>query len=322
MNRRWKRRILLAKRWLILILPFVIIGVWISYGLGVGGLPEKTGAGIAKVKQVISTKTNHGWSHKRVQTKQQQIKTELKTYLKTVTADGTVAVSFYNLTPRSGSSAAQAKNAAVYQAGDLAVDQSGDKKWVAASTFKLYIAAYLFQQQKQGHYQWTTNRSDGFKRMIVNSENDFADRTLTSAGLDKVNNFVSRQGWYVNFTKGQAAITTSNSLVKVLQALDAGSGPFTNNANQKLLLGYMSKQIYRTGIPTGAAKALPKTTVTDKVGFLDDTNNDAGIVTLPSGQRYILVIMTNGHDQSSLSGFPRIAKITKRVQKIVYGHAS
>lgn len=322
MNRRWKRRILLAKRWLILILPIVIIGVWISYGLGVGGLAGKTGTDIAKVKQVISEKTKRHWSHKRVQHKQQQIKTELQTYLKTVTADGTVAVSFYNLAPRSGSSAAQAPNAAVYQAGDLAANQAGDKKWVAASTFKLYIAAYLFQQQKQGHYKWTTNRSDGFKRMIVNSENDFADSTLTHAGLANVNDFVSRQGWYVNFTKGQAALTTGNSLVKVLRALDAGSGPFTNNANQKLLLGYMGKQIYRTGIPAGARKALPETKVTDKVGFLEDTNNDAGIVTLPSGQRYILVIMTNGHKQNSLSGFPRIAKITKRVQTIVYGHAS
>lgn len=81
----------------------------------------------------------------------------------------------------------------------------------------------------------------------------------------------------------------------------------------------MGQQNYRTGIPTGAAEAKSGTTVQDKVGFLDDTNNDAAIVTLPNGQRYILVIMTNGHNQSNLSGFPRIAEIAKNVQNIVYG---
>jgi len=81
----------------------------------------------------------------------------------------------------------------------------------------------------------------------------------------------------------------------------------------------MGKQIYRTGIPTGVAQANSGTTVQDKVGFLDDTNNDAAIVTLPNGQKYVLVIMTNGHNQSGLSGFSRIAEIAKNVQKIVYG---
>ena len=81
----------------------------------------------------------------------------------------------------------------------------------------------------------------------------------------------------------------------------------------------MGKQIYRTGIPAGVAAADKGTTVSDKVGFLDDTNNYAAIVTMPNGQKYILVIMTHGHNQSGFSGFPKIAKIAKKVQQIVYG---
>lgn len=81
----------------------------------------------------------------------------------------------------------------------------------------------------------------------------------------------------------------------------------------------MGEQVYRTGIPTGVAAANKGTTVQDKVGFLNDTNNDAAIVTMPNGQRYILVIMTHGHGQSGFSGFPKIAKIAKKVQTIVYG---
>ena len=60
----------------------------------------------------------------------------------------------------------------------------------------------------------------------------------------------------------------------------------------------------------------------NKVGWYADTNNDAGLVTLPNGQRYILVIMTHGHMQSGFSGFPRIAKITTHIQKMVYGKSA
>ncbi len=101
----------------------------------------------------------------------------------------------------------------------------------------------------------------------------------------------------------------------MLTSLQAGTGAFSNSSLQQWLLSDMSKQVYRDGIPAAAGSGA---TVQDKVGFLDDVNNDAAIVTLPDGERFILVIMTHGHNQATLD-FSRINTIAKQVIKLAYG---
>ncbi|WP_259599925.1 class A beta-lactamase-related serine hydrolase [Clostridium botulinum] len=175
-------------------------------------------------------------------------------------------------------------------------------------------------QKQNGNFSWTTDNETGFEKMIVNSENDYAEEQINNYGADELNAFNANQNWYTGvFQAGQGTLTTSYSLQLLLEDLAEGKGAFENKSDRAKILNWMGKQIYRTGIPTGATAADAGTTVQDKVGFLDDTNNDAGIVTLPNGERYILVILTNGHKQSGFSGFKRIAEITKNVQKIVYG---
>jgi len=249
--------------------------------------------------------------------KQKIIKTNLTNYLKSVTKDGTASVSFYNL---GGNSSANKIDTRLYQKGSLEVQSNASDVRTAASTYKLYLAAYLMNQKSNGNFSWTSDNMDGFSKMIINSENDFSEGQIDKYGATKLSNFAKKQGWYPEvFQEGQAAHTTSHSLQLLLEDLEAGTGAFQNSDDQAKILSMMGNQIYRSGIPTGANEADNGTTVQDKVGFLDDTNNDAGIVTLPNGQKYILVVMTNGHKQSGLSGFSRIAEITKNVQKIVYG---
>jgi len=249
--------------------------------------------------------------------KQKIIKTNLTNYLKSVTKDGTASVSFYNL---GGNSSANKIDTRLYQKGSLEVESNASDVRTAASTYKLYLAAYLMNQKSNGNFSWTSDNMDGFSKMIINSENDFSEGQIDKYGATKLSNFAKKQGWYPEvFQEGQAAHTTSHSLQLLLEDLEAGTGAFQNSNDQAKILSMMGNQIYRSGIPTGANEADNGTTVQDKVGFLDDTNNDAGIVTLPNGQKYILVVMTNGHKQSGLSGFSRIAEITKNVQKIVYG---
>lgn len=255
-----------------------------------------------------------------IKKKQKIIKTNLTNYLNSVTKDGTASVSFYNLGAVEGSSSADDKEAKLYQKGSLEVESNAKAVNISASTYKLYIAAFLMNQKLQGAFSWTDENEDGFERMIVNSDNDFSEQQIVNYGASALSNFTQSQGWYPNvFQDGQATQTTSYSLQLLLEDLASGSGAFQNKSDRKKILKWMGEQNYRTGIPTGAAAADAGTTVQDKVGFLDDVNNDAGIVTLPNGQRYILVIMTHGHNQSNLSGFPRIAKIAKNVQEIVYG---
>ena len=255
---------------------------------------------------------------KAIKKKRKIIKTNLTNYLNTVTADGTASVSFYNLGNDDSNSNSEYNQ--VYQDGSLEVESNASTVKTAASTYKLYLSAFLMGQKQNGNFSWTSDNNTGFTKMIVNSENDFAEEQIDNYGVDTISSYLKQQGYYDNvFEDGQAAQTTSYSLELLLRDLANGTGSFENSSDQQTLLNLMGKQIYRTGIPTGVAQANSGTTVQDKVGFLDDTNNDAAIVTLPNGQKYVLVIMTNGHNQSGLSGFSRIAEIAKNVQKIVYG---
>ncbi|HJF86665.1 MAG TPA: class A beta-lactamase-related serine hydrolase [Companilactobacillus farciminis] len=255
---------------------------------------------------------------KAIKKKRKIIKTNLTNYLNTVTADGTASVSFYNLGNDDSNSNSEYNQ--VYQDGSLEVESNASTVKTAASTYKLYLSAFLMGQKQNGNFSWTSDNNTGFTKMIVNSENDFAEEQIDNYGADTISSYLKQQGYYDNvFEDGQAAQTTSYSLELLLRDLANGTGSFENSSDQQKLLNLMGKQIYRTGIPTGVAQANSGTTVQDKVGFLDDTNNDAAIVTLPNGQKYVLVIMTNGHNQSGLSGFSRIAEIAKNVQKIVYG---
>ncbi|WP_368791415.1 serine hydrolase [Companilactobacillus farciminis] len=255
---------------------------------------------------------------KAIKKKRKIIKTNLTNYLNTVTADGTASVSFYNLGNDDSNSNSEYNQ--VYQDGSLEVESNASTVKTAASTYKLYLSAFLMGQKQNGNFSWTSDNNTGFTKMIVNSENDFAEEQIDNYGADTISSYLKQQGYYDNvFEDGQAAQTTSYSLELLLRDLANGTGSFENASDQQKLLNLMGKQIYRTGIPTGVAQANSGTTVQDKVGFLDDTNNDAAIVTLPNGQKYVLVIMTNGHNQSGLSGFSRIAEIAKNVQKIVYG---
>ena len=249
---------------------------------------------------------------KAVKKKRKIIKTNLTNYLNTVTDDGTASVSFYNLGNDDSNSNSQYNQ--VYQEGSLEVESNASTVKTAASTYKLYLSAFLMGQKQAGNFSWTSDNNTGFTKMIVNSENDFAEEQINNYSADTISSYLKKQGYYGNvFQEGQAAQTTSYSLELLLRDLENGTGSFKNSSDQQKLLNLMGKQIYRTGIPTGVAQANSGTTVQD------DTNNDAASVTLPNGQKYVLVIMTDGHNQSGLSGFSRIAEIAKNVQEIVYG---
>ncbi len=275
-------------------------------------------------KNTLASNSNNQKQNTQAQklsNQKKKITKKLQKYLNKVTADGTASVSFYNLSPEKNSSAAKKSNASLYKEGNLAVSSNASTPVTSASTYKLFITAYLFNEAKSNNFSWTTSSINGFYNMIVYSQNDFAETELQTYGISSIDSFIKSQNWYSPvFTTSSNATTTAKSLQELLLQLFHGTGAFSDTTNRSKLLSLMGKQVYRTGIPAGAAEAMKGTTVTDKVGFLNDVNNDAGIVTLPNGQRYILVVMTHGHNQSGFSGFPRIAKITKKVQSIVYGN--
>ncbi|WP_462400752.1 serine hydrolase [Lacticaseibacillus pantheris] len=248
------------------------------------------------------------------------IQENLQNYLDKVTADGDASVSFYSLDATSGSSADSTTDQLTYGDGQIVADSNATTTATSASTYKLFIAAYLFHLHQEGKFSWTTANKSGFYQMVVNSSNTFPEEILAEYGADSINAFIKSQGWSspVFHDGDEAASTTSQSLRKVLQALNAGTGAFSDSSDRSYLLGLMQKQVYRSGIPAGVASVDSGATVADKVGFLDDVNNDAAIVTTSDGHKYILVIMTHGHNQTTLD-FSRIKTIAAKVQQIVYG---
>ena len=279
----------------------VVIGVWGVHHVVSGHDRQTTSATVNNTSSTSSSTST-------TDAKRSAIQTKIQAYLDKVGADKTVSVTFKNLTPKAGSTAS--KNA-LYNSGSLSASVNGDTLETSASTYKLFIAAYLFSH----NYTWTDTATTGFNNMVVNSANDFSESILSEYGASTIDSYLTSQGWNNVFDDDRAAETTSNTLASVLTSLQAGTGAFSNSSLQQWLLSDMSKQVYRDGIPAAAGSGA---TVQDKVGFLDDVNNDAAIVTLPDGERFILVIMTHGHNQATLD-FSRINTIAKQVIKLAYG---
>lgn len=260
----------------------------------------------------------------QVTSQQKAVRQQLQKYVNSVTKDGTVSISFYNLGAKATTPAGVSDTAGFYKAGQLAVSSpNAHQAYTSASTYKMFIVANILARIDAGTLDKSVLQSAGFQEMIVHSENKFAENYLDSYGLTAMDAFVKKQGWYSHpFVAYQPAKTTAATLVSVMRKLDQGRYPFDNGANRSQVLSLMSRQVYRAGIPAGASQATPGSTTANKVGWLASYNNDAGIVTLPNGQRYAIAIMTHGHGQTGLSGFPKIAKITKNIQTIVYGTAT
>ncbi|WP_262315110.1 class A beta-lactamase-related serine hydrolase [Lacticaseibacillus parakribbianus] len=252
----------------------------------------------------------------QVTQRQQSIRTKLAAYLKEVGASGNVAVSFYNLSPTADSAAAKARTAAVYQQGALAASVNGTTSWTAASTYKLYITAYLFHQVESGARTWTSEDETGFTNMIVNSANEYGEAQLYRYGATAMNAYFASLGIVSPVFGNGIAKTTANDLVTMLRRIALRQAPFANASLASKLTGDMATQVYRDGIPAAVASLTPKAVVQDKVGWLESTDNDAAIVTLPNGQRYLLAVLTTNQDYMDWS---LVQTVATRVQQIVYG---
>ena len=217
--------------------------------------------------------------------------------------------------------AAYVRDAARTKNANIVVQQLDGNGWraaadenlstVSASTYKLYVSLYLFDQMEKGKTSWSdpmldTTVSGCFDRMTIASTNPCAEAWLNSWGRDNVNNFVYEHGFSrgTTFTDPVATHTTAADLAKFMIGLEDGS--LVGGAYRDRLLHSLSVHPYRSGVPAGSAGQ-----VWDKVGFLWDYVHDAAIVRHPKG-RYVIVVMTKGRSYATIAG------ITREVEKIMY----
>ena len=203
----------------------------------------------------------------------------------------------------------------------ITVQQVGGKGWSAsvrtgeslpsASTYKLYVAKWIFSQMDKGKMKWNdrildTTVSECFNRMIIASTNACAEEWLRKLGRSKMNNFVYGLGFSrgTTFTHPTATHTTPNDLRQYMLGLNSGS--LVSGAHRDRLMSALASHQFRQGVPAGSNGR-----VHDKVGFLWDYVHDAAIVKHPRGT-YVIVVMTKGQS------YARIAEITRQVERIMY----
>ena len=181
-------------------------------------------------------------------------------------------------------------------------EYNGDRQFITASTYKLFVAYSLMKQIDEGKRSWASDEAC-FNKMISLSDNDCAKKFLNEIGHQKITNDIQAIGLTNStFMKSDGIYTTPNN-----QALLAGmiaTGQNFSSANQQRLVSAMTANVYRKGIPAGV-----NGTVADKVGFMDELLHDAAIVYSPSGT-YVLAIMTNG------SSWATIADLAKQIDKL------
>lgn len=184
------------------------------------------------------------------------------------------------------------------------------KSVVAASTYKLYIAAVLFDKINAGQMNWhdsvlSSNTDECLRNMIVHSANNCSEHWISQWGSRNINSSLYTKGISsaTTFTNPTAQ-TSVNDLTTLLAGLERRT--MFNQSDADKLIGIMKQQVYRRGIPEGS-----RGVVADKVGFLWDYLSDAAIVYHPQGT-YVLAIMTKGES------WGKIAEITRQIETIMY----
>lgn len=190
---------------------------------------------------------------------------------------------------------------------------NGDTQFVAASTYKLFVAYSSLLRVERGEWRWTDQISGGrdltrcLDDMIVKSDNACAEVLLKKIGFSNITNEAKAIGaTKTSFLGSDGIKSTAQDQAVFLSALQSGQ-LLTQQSSRDILINAMKRNIFRKGIPAGASGA-----VANKVGFLDGLLHDSGIVYSPSGT-YVLVIMSNG------SSWANIADLTRQIEALRNG---
>jgi beta-lactamase class A len=193
--------------------------------------------------------------------------------------------------------------------------RAATSQMTTASTYKIYVAYATLHEVEQGTYTMQTSTRTGqtvqaaLQKMILQSDNDSAEALGFLVGWDKVNALAKAAGAQAtninNYGSGGSLtnankVSTAADLTTMITKLQQGT--LLNSADTQLLLGLMKTQVWRERIPAGVPSGI---SVADKPGWLDNVENDAGIVYGPKST-YTLVIMTNGSTTQPLADLSRL----------------
>ncbi len=176
----------------------------------------------------------------------------------------------------------------------------GDVQFVTGSTYKLLLTQAIYQRLTAGEIHWSDTVVSGysldtcFERMLSVSDNycaaavgDFTDWRRADQELKKlgINNTMVYSYYHGYFEDKHSTAHDEMSYVEKI-----ARGEIMDASFRDKMLSIMKRQIYRGGIPTGAAGSV----VADKSGNVDEYYNDTGIVYGPKST-YVISIMTKNN---------------------------
>lgn len=218
----------------------------------------------------------------------------------------------------------------------------GDNSFAAASTIKLPILMAFFQDVDAGKIKLQETLTleekaigggagelqdqpigtkytalDVATRMMVGSDN-----TATNMVIDRLGGIAALnqrfQSWGLKETKLQAPLpdlggtnlTTPKELTRVLASLEQGE--LLSRKSRDLVLSIMQRTENDSLLPQGLGK---NAAIAHKTGTLGELVADAGLVYMPNGKRYILVVIVKQprNDQ-------RGAELVRQISRTVYDY--
>lgn len=188
-------------------------------------------------------------------------------------------------------------------------EYNGDRRFVTASTYKLFVAYSTLKRVEAGQYSWSDQVVGGrplsvcFDDMIARSDNPCAETLMERVGFRPLTDEAKDLGLKnTTFLEGDRPLTSANDLTTFLATLQ--SGQMLKADSRQRLIGAMERNIFRQGIPAGSSGK-----VAGKVGFLDNLLHDAAIVKDSKGT-YILTVLTED------SSWKAIADLTREIEKL------
>lgn len=184
-----------------------------------------------------------------------------------------------------------------------AANVNGDRLYVTASTYKLFVAYMVLKDLEKGGLKWEDVIVDGlnvrqcFEEMIVRSANRCAIAYIQRYGAQTIVATMHKLG-FASVRHNTTWWATPNDMARYMKKLERGQ--LLEGESREFLLGLLKRQVWRYGIPTG----IPGITIADKVGFLEDYIHDVAIVYGPKGT-YILSIMTKGGSYAGMADVAR-----------------
>jgi beta-lactamase class A len=206
---------------------------------------------------------------------------------------------------------------------------NGEMSFTAASTYKLPALMYQAQKISAGSYHasdkvcfesseneagWYADYAPGKcytrqalgQRVGLYSDNTAGHMLVDDVGGPASLNSYARGLGATHSTFFSPNTTTALDLAHLWQS--EARGRAGGAAAQRWLYPLLTKTAFEQGIPAG----LPKTaSVMHKVGWIEDTTNDCGLVLNGPHGAYVLAVTTNGLNGNS--GWPVVARISARV---------